>query len=78
MVVTREGRPLRYSAKDPAVALPSLLELHRRRYLAEHERQLAVVEEILSAMKPDQHGTGPEGQALAEIPGGDQQVSGGF
>jgi sugar-specific transcriptional regulator TrmB len=78
MVVTRDGRPVRYSAKDPAIALPYLLEIHRRQYQAQHERQIATVNAILTEMGPLSNESIADSTSSQEIQAEDQRLSGGF
>jgi sugar-specific transcriptional regulator TrmB len=51
IVVTTDGRPLRHTARHPAVALPSILEVRRIQQLTEHERLVSLVEDIIDELK---------------------------
>ncbi|GMQ78694.1 MAG: hypothetical protein BMS9Abin02_1224 [Anaerolineae bacterium] len=50
IVETTDGRPLRYTARHPAIALPSMLEVRRSQQLAEHERLVSLVEDIIGEL----------------------------
>ena len=50
IVETTDGRPIRYTARHPAVALPSILELRRSQQLAEYERLVSLVEDIIGEL----------------------------
>ncbi len=52
MVIARDGRPVRHTAREPAMALPSMLEIRRRRQKAEHERLMGLVETIIYDLEP--------------------------
>lgn len=52
LVVAREGRPTRYTALEPAVALRTIMETRLREQQSENERLMALVETIVPNMGP--------------------------
>jgi sugar-specific transcriptional regulator TrmB len=54
LVVIREGRPARYSARSPAIALPAMIETRKRSQALENERLAQLVQQLL----PDLEATG--------------------
>jgi len=76
LVVTKDGRPLRHTAREPGVALSALLEARRRQQQAENERLAALVEAILAELAPaangrsERHPTAPPQDQSQEPVGG--------
>jgi sugar-specific transcriptional regulator TrmB len=78
MVVAKDGRPTRHVAKEPQIALTSLLEVRRRRRQAEYKRQLAVVETILKEMGQTGEGSRSDRLSAQPIRTEQQKLSGGL
>ncbi len=78
MVVAKVGRPTRHVAKEPQIALISLLEVRRRRRQDEYKRQLAVVEIILKEMGQTGAGSGSDSLSAQQNRAEKQKLSGGL
>ena len=75
LAVVREGRPARYSARSPGIALPAMLETRKRAQAVEHERLAQLVQQLLPDLEPA--GNGPNG-ILARVLRASEDSIGGF
>ncbi len=78
MVIARDGRPIRHTAREPAVALSSMLEIRRRRQMAEHERLLGLVETIIYDLEPLSDASMSDSRPGEQIRSGQRKLSGGL
>ena len=60
MIIVREGRPVRYTACPPAMALQALLTARRRQQEAENARLERVIESLLPELEQSFGANGPE------------------
>jgi len=61
MILVREGRPVRYTACPPAMALQALLTARRRQQEAENVRLERLIEGLLPELEQSFGSNGPEG-----------------
>jgi len=61
MIIVREGRPVRYTACPPAIALQALLTVRRRQQEAENARLEHLIESLLPELEQSFGANGPEG-----------------
>lgn len=78
MVIARDGRPVRHTAREPAMALPSMLEIRRRRQKAEHERLMGLVETIIYDLEPLSDVSESDGRPKEQIRPEQRKLSGGL
>ena len=57
LVVIREGRPARYSARSPAIALPAMIETRKRAQALENERLAQLVQELVPDLEAAGNGS---------------------
>lgn len=78
-IVTKDGRPVRHTAREPAVALDMLLETRRRQQQTENERLAALAKVIVSELGLASNGE-PEPDVPHPRPARTQQLKplGGF
>jgi sugar-specific transcriptional regulator TrmB len=63
LIVLRDGRPTRYTARQPGIALAELLAARRLQQETENQRLAAVLEDFLGALGP-----APDGKPEALAP----------
>jgi sugar-specific transcriptional regulator TrmB len=78
MVVATDGRPVRHTARHPAVALPSMLEVRRLQQLADHQRLVTLVEDIIGELEPITDDSGLESRTANQVQPDGQRLLGGF
>ena len=78
MVVTTDGRPVRHTARHPAVALPSMLELRRSRQIAEHEQLVSLVQGIIDELEPYSDDLSIDSRTKSKSQPDGQKLLGGF
>jgi sugar-specific transcriptional regulator TrmB len=78
MVIAKDGRPVRHTARDPAIALPSMLEIRRNRQKAEHEQLMGLVETIIYDLEPPSNVSGFDGRPGKQIRSEQRKLSGGL
>jgi sugar-specific transcriptional regulator TrmB len=78
MVIAKDGRPVRHTARDPAIALPSMLEIRRNRQKAEHEQLMGLVETIIYDLEPPSNVSGSDGRPGEQIRSEQRKLSGGL
>lgn len=78
MVVTIDGRPVRHTARHPAVALRTMLEVRRSQQLTEHERLVSLVQDIIDKLEPSSDELALDRRTTKDAQPDGQRLLGGF
>ena len=78
LIVIRDGRPARHSARPPSIALPAMLEARLRAQTLDNERIAALIRQLVPDLESAGDGNGKNGILTRALRASEDTSIGGF
>ena len=78
LIVIRDGRPARHSARPPSIALPAMLEARLRAQTLDNERIAALIQQLVPELEAAGDGNGKNGILTRVLRASEDTSIGGF